>query len=123
MSEHMVEDGYAASSVTNVDISPVVIDQMRKKHPDMDCTLSGASLESMTLSSDLVHVLLAFQGESPTPPGCPSSEMAPLTRPSIRAPWTLSWYVKHLALSLGCSAKRVPSMAWVAHTAAFVPPP
>jgi hypothetical protein len=41
MSEHMVEDGYAASSVTNVDISPVVIDQMRKKHPDMDCTRLG----------------------------------------------------------------------------------
>ncbi len=38
MSEHMVEDGYAATSITNVDISPVVIDQMRKKHPEMDCT-------------------------------------------------------------------------------------
>ncbi|ELR15315.1 catalytic, putative [Acanthamoeba castellanii str. Neff] len=43
MSEHMVEDGYAATSITNVDISPVVIDQMRKKHPEMDWRVADAT--------------------------------------------------------------------------------
>jgi len=36
MSEHMVQDGYGVKSIINIDISPVVIDRMQKKHPEMD---------------------------------------------------------------------------------------
>jgi hypothetical protein len=56
MSEHMVEDGYAATSITNVDISPVVIDQMRKKHPEMDCTPPARLMPlSLSLTSSSSH--------------------------------------------------------------------
>lgn len=37
MTEHMIADGYGEKSITSIDISPVVIDQMRGKHPEFDC--------------------------------------------------------------------------------------
>jgi len=43
MSEHMVEDGYGGKSITNIDISPIVIEQMRSRYPDMDWRVSDVT--------------------------------------------------------------------------------
>jgi len=43
MSEHMVKDGYSSKSIINVDISPIVIQQMQKKNPDLEWMTSDVT--------------------------------------------------------------------------------
>jgi len=70
MSEHMVQDGYGVKSIINIDISPVVIDRMQKKHPEMDCAhslfslplLSSVLRDRLTLVS-LTSLLLGRVGD------------------------------------------------------------
>jgi SAM-dependent methyltransferase len=72
MSEHMTDDGYSTAAIINIDISPVVIEQMRERHPDMDwrvmnCT-DMSSLESETFDGAIdkgtMDALLCGEGST-----------------------------------------------------------